>query len=133
MGCKYWKNVANESETSGSDGRVLVRRKSIRKNRCLLAHLVLIVEKQDVMVWGCMSNDGVGPLVIRGKCHWRKIPGHFAKAIFAISCPWTSFSNNFAGQQCSSTSSKCGESLEGKEQIKAQSPDLNSIQNLWVI
>ena len=64
----FWKKVCFTDESkikiSGSDGRVFVWRKSTEEwmPTCTLG--TVKTGEASIMVWGCMSYNGVGPLVI---------------------------------------------------------------------
>ena len=64
----FWKKVVFTDESkikkSGSDGRVFVWRKSTEEwmPTCTLG--IVKTGEPSIMVWGCMSNDGVVPLVL---------------------------------------------------------------------
>ena len=64
----FWKQVVFTDESkikiSGSDGRVFVWRKSTEEwmPTCTLG--TVKTGEPSIMVWGCMSNDGVCPLVL---------------------------------------------------------------------
>ena len=62
----YWKKVffTDESKISGSDGRVFVWQKSTEERMPTCTLGTVKTGEASIIAWGCMSYNGVGPLVI---------------------------------------------------------------------
>ena len=75
---EYWNTVVFTDESkikiSGSDGCVFVWRKSTEEwlMPCCTLGTVKTAEPS-LMIWGCMSYDGVGPLAIVNGAKYRRI------------------------------------------------------------
>ncbi len=85
----YWKKVVFTDESkikiSGSDGRIFVWRKSTEEwmPTCTLG--TVKTGEAWIMLWGCMSYEGVGPLVnqqgsVTGKKYRNILQKHFLPA-----------------------------------------------------
>ena len=141
----FWKKVVFTDESkikiSGSDGRVFVWRKSTEEwmPTCTLG--TLKTGEPSIMVWGCMSNDGVGPLVltegsVTGKKYRDILKKHFLPLV--LNRRRRRLAAILQGDNAPIHRANVVRVWKERNDLQclewpAQSPDLNPIANLWII
>lgn len=138
----FWKPFifADESKYNifGSDGRTMVWRKTNDELNPLNIRGTVKFGGGSVMVWGCMSYYGVGPLVfiesiMDHKMYLQILRGNMRPYAhrMGIADTFSFYQDNDPKHKAIAVQKWLGSNCPNLVNTPAQSPDLNPIENLW--